>query len=50
MELPPIDEGMNVLLGISHTGYIANKAVSHSKDEDKDKGKNMDKCKGLMVP
>jgi hypothetical protein len=30
--LPPVDEGMNVLLGISHTGYVANKAVSHSRE------------------
>lgn len=31
-KLPEVQEGMNVLLGISHTGYLANKAVSHSKE------------------
>jgi hypothetical protein len=30
--LPQVDEGMNVLLGISHTGYVSNKAVSHSRE------------------
>jgi hypothetical protein len=25
---------MNVLLGISHTGYLANKAVAHSKAQE----------------
>lgn len=29
--LPAVGPGMNVLLGISHTGYLANKTVSHSK-------------------
>jgi hypothetical protein len=29
--LPGIEEGMNVLLGISHTGYLANKTVPHTK-------------------
>jgi hypothetical protein len=28
--LPPVDEGMNVLLGISHTGYVAGKSVTQS--------------------
>lgn len=28
--LPAIPEGMNVLLGISHAGYLANKAVPKS--------------------
>lgn len=28
--LPPVDEGMNVLLGISHTGYVAAKSVTQS--------------------
>lgn len=32
--LPPVDEGMNVLLGISHTAYVSNKAVSHSREEE----------------
>ena len=32
--LPAVDEGMNVLLGISHTGYLANKAVAHSKPQE----------------
>ncbi len=32
--LPAVDEGMNVLLGISHTGYLANKAVAHSKAQE----------------
>jgi hypothetical protein len=30
---PPVQDGMNVLLGISQTGYLANKAVSHSKEK-----------------
>ena len=30
--LPPVQEGMNVLLGISQTGYLATKAVSTSKE------------------
>ena len=25
--LPPVDDGMNVLLGISQTGYLASKAI-----------------------
>ena len=29
--LPAVDGGMNVLLGISHTGYLANKAITHSR-------------------
>ena len=28
--LPAVQDGMNTLLGISHTGYLANKAISHS--------------------
>ncbi len=28
--LPAVQDGMNVLLGISHTGYLADKAISHS--------------------
>jgi hypothetical protein len=28
--LPGVQDGMNVLLGISHTGYLANKAITHS--------------------
>lgn len=28
--LPAVPDGMNVLLGISHTGYLANKAITHS--------------------
>lgn len=28
--LPAVEDGMNVLLGISHTGYLANKAITHS--------------------
>lgn len=31
--LPQIDNSMNMLLGISHTGYLSNKAVSHSREE-----------------
>jgi hypothetical protein len=30
-DLPPIDETMNTLLGISHTGYLADKSVSHTR-------------------
>lgn len=30
--LPEIQEGMNVLLGISHTGYLSAKAVSHTTE------------------
>ena len=30
LTLPPIQDGMNVLLGISHTGYLSNKAVPHT--------------------
>lgn len=30
--LPAVEEGMNVLLGISHTGYLSLKAVSHTKE------------------
>jgi hypothetical protein len=29
--LPPVQEGMNVLLGISQTGYLAAKATNNSK-------------------
>lgn len=29
--LPAVEEGMNILLGISHTGYLANKAITHSR-------------------
>jgi len=29
--LPPIDDGMYILLGISHTGYLANKTVTHTQ-------------------
>ena len=36
---PPVEEGMNVLLGISHTGYLGYKASNHSKSsEDSKKG------------
>jgi hypothetical protein len=28
--LPNVSEGMNVLLGISHTGYLMNKAIAHT--------------------
>lgn len=31
--LPPVQEGMNVLLGISQTGYLAGKAVNYSKEK-----------------
>lgn len=30
--LPDVNESMTVLLGISHTGYLANKAVTHSRE------------------
>jgi hypothetical protein len=30
---PSVQDGMNVLLGISQTGYLANKAVTHSKEK-----------------
>jgi hypothetical protein len=30
--LPVIDSSMNTLLGISHTGYLANKAAPHSRE------------------
>ncbi len=33
-EFPAIDSGMVTLLGISHAGYLANKAVPHSKTGD----------------
>jgi hypothetical protein len=36
--LPPVEEGMNVLLGISHTGYLANKAVTYSKEAETEEG------------
>ncbi len=29
---PEIDDGMNTLLGISHTGYLANKAIPHTPE------------------
>jgi hypothetical protein len=32
-ELPQIQDGMNVLLGISHTGYLSSKAISHTPEE-----------------
>jgi hypothetical protein len=31
--LPPVQEGMNVLLGISQTGYLASKAMNQSKEK-----------------
>lgn len=31
--LPGVEDGMNTLLGISHTGYLANKAISHSREK-----------------
>jgi len=34
--LPPIDDGMNVLLGISHTGYLSSKAVTYSRPPTQD--------------
>lgn len=30
--LPKVDEGMNVLLGISQTGYLANKSIAHTPE------------------
>jgi hypothetical protein len=33
IELPSVQDGMNVLLGISHTGYLAIKASAHSSEE-----------------
>jgi hypothetical protein len=33
LALPVVDPGMNMLLGISHTGYLTNKAVSHTREE-----------------
>lgn len=30
--LPAVEDGMNTLLGISHTGYLANKTVSHTRE------------------
>jgi hypothetical protein len=32
LALPEIQDGMNVLLGISHTGYLSTKAVSHTPE------------------
>jgi len=32
--LPPVDDSMNVLLGISQTGYLASKTVSSNKPRD----------------
>lgn len=34
--LPLVDSSMNTLLGISHTGYLANKVVPHSRDASPD--------------
>lgn len=34
VELPAVQEGMNVLLGISQTGYLASKAITHSKENN----------------
>ena len=31
--LPELDDGMNVLLGISHIGYLSSKAVSYTEEE-----------------
>lgn len=31
--LPEVPEGMNVLLGISHTGYLSHKTVTHTPEE-----------------
>jgi len=31
--LPAVDSSVNTLLGISHTGYLANKFVPHSKEQ-----------------
>lgn len=36
--LPEVGEGLNTLLGISHTGYLANKAVAHSSEADDSDG------------
>ncbi len=33
-EFPRLSDGMITLLGISHTGYLANKAVPHSREEE----------------
>jgi hypothetical protein len=33
--LPIVDSSMNTLLGISHTGYLANKVVPHSREAPK---------------
>jgi hypothetical protein len=33
-EFPALDEGMIALLGISHAGYLSNKAVPHSASAD----------------
>lgn len=30
--LPKVSEGMNVLLGISHTGYLSSKAMTHTRE------------------
>ncbi len=32
--LPAVDDGLNTLLGISHTGYLASKTISHSRQEE----------------
>lgn len=32
--LPEVSEGMNVLLGISHTGYLAHKTLTHTTDAE----------------
>jgi hypothetical protein len=32
--LPDVQDGMNVLLGISHTGYLANKTVAHTREAE----------------
>jgi hypothetical protein len=34
--LPVVDSSMNTLLGISHTGYLANKVVPHSREATAD--------------
>jgi hypothetical protein len=34
--LPKVEDGMNVLLGISHTGYLANKTLTHTKEGSPD--------------
>jgi len=34
--LPIVDSSMNTLLGISHTGYLANKVVPHSREASAD--------------